>query len=55
MRKFDTMVCAKLNDNMIARMDVLIEKSRYDSRSGIIRRAVQEFLERKENDVTIIA
>lgn len=55
MKKFDTMVCAKLNDDMISRMDALIKKNRYDSRSGIIRRAVEEFLERKENDTTIIS
>jgi len=55
MKKFDTMVCAKLSDNMIQRMDTLIEKNKYDSRSGIIRRAVQEFLDRKENDVTLIS
>lgn len=55
MKKFDTMVCAKLNDNMIARMDALIEKNRYDSRSGIIRRAVEEFLDRKENTVTLVS
>jgi Arc/MetJ-type ribon-helix-helix transcriptional regulator len=55
MKKFDTMVCAKLDDDIIARMDILIKKDRYDSRSGIIRRAVREFLEKRENDTTILA
>jgi Arc/MetJ-type ribon-helix-helix transcriptional regulator len=55
MKKFDTMVCAKLSEEMLRRMDELIKKNRYDSRSAIIRRAVYEFLERRENDATILS
>jgi Arc/MetJ-type ribon-helix-helix transcriptional regulator len=55
MKKFDTLVCVKLHEKTVSRMDVLIEKNKFDSRSGIARRAIEELLEREEHGKTIVS
>jgi len=48
MKKRDNIVCVRFDDDKIKRMDTLIEKDKFDSRSSFIRRAVAEYLDTLE-------
>ena len=46
--KMNNPVMTRFSDSTLKRLDYLIEKKKYDSRSNLIRRAVNDFLEREE-------
>ena len=46
--KMNNPVMTRFSDSSLKRMDDLIEKKKFDSRSNFIRRAVNDFLEREE-------
>ena len=44
----DNPVMTRFSDSTLKRMDDLIERKKFDSRSNLIRRAVNNFLESEE-------
>jgi len=43
-----TQVCVIISNNQLIEMDNMIEQDLYSSRSSILRRALKEFMEKKQ-------
>lgn len=47
----DIGICTRYDDDTVSRIDILVEKGKFDSRSSFIRRAVREYLDQFETKV----
>ena len=47
----DIGICTRYDDATVSRIDILVEKGKFDSRSSFIRRAVREYLDQFETKV----
>jgi Arc/MetJ-type ribon-helix-helix transcriptional regulator len=44
-------ICTKYDDATVSRIDILVEKGKFDNRSSFIRRAVREYLDQFETKI----
>jgi len=50
-KAFNIAICTRYDDATVSRIDILVEKGKFDDRSSFIRRAVREYLDQFETKV----